>query len=122
MSDPLWFTSSDGLRIAYDDEGSDTSRPPVVLHHGFAASGVLNWVAPGVVAALVGAGRRVVNVDARGHGRSDKPHDPSFYGEAKMADDVVTLIDTLGVDEIDLLGTPGTLVVTDGAPVLTLEG
>lgn len=104
MSDPLWFKSSDGLRIAYDDEGTDTSRPPVVLHHGFAASGFLNWVVPGVVGALVSSGRRVVNVDARGHGRSDKPHDPSFYGEPRMAVDVSTLIDTLGVDEIDLVG------------------
>jgi len=104
LVDPLWFKSSDGLRIAYDDEGSDSSRPPVVLHHGFAASGFLNWVAPGVVRALVASGRRVVNIDARGHGRSDKPHDPTFYGEAKMAADVSTLIDTLGVDEIDLVG------------------
>jgi len=104
MSEPLWFKSSDGLRIAYDDEGADSSRPPVVLHHGFAASGFLNWVAPGVVRALVDSGRRVVNIDARGHGRSDKPHDPSFYGEATMAADVSTLIDTLGVDEIDLVG------------------
>ena len=104
LVDPLWFKSSDGLRIAYDDVGSDTSRPPVVLHHGFAANGFLNWVAPGVVGALVASGRRVVNIDARGHGRSDKPHDPSFYGEAKMALDVSTLIDTLGVDEVDLVG------------------
>lgn len=104
MTGPLWFKSSDGLRLAYDDEGADTSRPPVVLHHGFAANGFLNWVAPGVVAALVESGRRVVNIDARGHGRSDKPHDPSFYGETKMAADVSTLIDTLGVDEIDLVG------------------
>ena len=104
MSDPLWFKSSDGLRIAYDDEGTDTSRPPVVLHHGFAASGFLNWVAPGVVRALVASGRRVVNIDARGHGRSDKPHEPSFYGETRMAGDISTLIDTLGVDEIDLVG------------------
>ena len=104
LIDPLWFKSSDGLRIAYEDEGSGTSRPPVVLHHGFAASGFLNWVAPGVVSALVASGRRVVNLDARGHGRSEKPHDPSFYGETKMAADVSTLIDTLGVDEIDLVG------------------
>jgi pimeloyl-ACP methyl ester carboxylesterase len=104
MTDPMWFTSSDGLQIAYEDEGSNTSRPPVVLHHGFAASGYLNWVAPGVVGALVSSGRRVVTLDARGHGRSDKPHDTAFYGETKMAADVSTLIDVLGVDEIDLVG------------------
>ena len=104
MSDPLWFTSSDGLQIAFDEWGSDSSRPPVVLHHGFAANSFLNWVAPGVVDALTTSGRRVVALDARGHGRSDSPHDPSFYGEVIMAADVSTLIDTLGVDEIDLVG------------------
>ncbi|MCU1396332.1 MAG: hypothetical protein JWM34_4760 [Ilumatobacteraceae bacterium] len=104
MSDPLWFTSSDGLRIAYDDHGTDSSRPPVVLHHGFAANSFLNWVAPKVVDALVTSGRRVVTIDARGHGRSDHPHDPAFYGEAKMAGDVSTLVDVLGVDEFDLVG------------------
>ncbi|MCU1400832.1 MAG: hypothetical protein JWN62_3941 [Acidimicrobiales bacterium] len=104
MNDPLWFTSSDGLQIAYDDWGSDSSRPPVVLHHGFAANANLNWVLPGVVAALTDSGRRVVALDARGHGRSDHPHDPDFYGEEKMAADVATLADVLGVDEFDLVG------------------
>ena len=104
MSDPLWFTTTDGLQIAYDDWGSDTSRPPVVLHHGFAANAYLNWVAPGVVKALTATGRRVVTIDARGHGRSDHPHDSDFYGETKMATDVSTLADVLGVDEFDLVG------------------
>ena len=104
MSDPLWFTATDGLQIAYDDTGTDTSRPPVVLHHGFAANSFLNWTVPGVVEALTSAGRRVVALDPRGHGRSDHPHDPSFYGESRMATDVSTLIDVLGVDEIDLVG------------------
>ncbi|MCU1391197.1 MAG: hypothetical protein JWL72_4535 [Ilumatobacteraceae bacterium] len=104
MNGPLWFTSSDGLQIAYDDWGSDTSRPPVLLHHGFAANANLNWVLPGVVAALTDSGRRVVALDARGHGRSDHPHDPAFYGEAKMAADVAALADVLGVDEFDLVG------------------
>ncbi|PXA82888.1 alpha/beta hydrolase [Caulobacter sp. D4A] len=98
------FTTSDGLSIAYQVWGEDETRPPVVLHHGFSASGLINWKGPGVVDALVAAGRKVVAIDARGHGASDKPHDPAFYGEARMARDVGELIDHLGAAAIDLAG------------------
>ncbi|KSB91888.1 alpha/beta hydrolase [Caulobacter vibrioides] len=98
------FTTSDGLSIACHEWGEGAARPPVVLHHGFSASGPINWKAPGIVDALVAAGRRVIAIDARGHGASDKPHDPVFYGEARMARDVAELIDHLGVSAIDLAG------------------
>lgn len=61
------FTASDGVEIAYRQWGSPDGRPPVLLHHGFVADSHINWVAPGVVDALVGAGHRVVAHDARGH-------------------------------------------------------
>ena len=54
--------------------------------------------------ALVADGRRVVAHDARGHGRSDTPHDPARYGEARMALDVAELADHLGLDAFDLVG------------------
>jgi len=98
------FVSDDGLRIAWFAWGNDTKRPPVLLHHGFAASTRLNWEAPGVVKALLDAGRRVVSIDARGHGESDKPVEPRFYGEGRMAKDVSRLIDEIGADDVDLCG------------------
>ncbi|HEX6817462.1 MAG TPA: alpha/beta hydrolase [Ktedonobacterales bacterium] len=101
------FTASDGTRIAYDEWGretGDTGLPPVVLHHGFIANANLNWVGPGVVNALTSAGRRVVALDARGHGASDKPHDASFYGEERMAADLRQLFDILGAPQVDLVG------------------
>jgi pimeloyl-ACP methyl ester carboxylesterase len=52
----------------------------------------------------VAAGRRVIAPDARGHGESDKPHDPARYGEARMAEDVSDLLRATGVGEIDLVG------------------
>jgi pimeloyl-ACP methyl ester carboxylesterase len=42
--------------------------------------------------------------DARGHGRSDTPHDRALYGEARMARDVAELADHLGLDVFDLVG------------------
>jgi pimeloyl-ACP methyl ester carboxylesterase len=52
------FTTWDEIEIAYREWGDDTSSPPVVLHHGFAAHAEANWVLPGVVEALLAAGRR----------------------------------------------------------------
>ena len=78
--------------------------PPVVLHHGFVANADANWVATGVVEALTTAGRKVIAPDARGHGRSEKPHDPARYGEDRMARDLAVLLDTVDVPQIDLVG------------------
>jgi pimeloyl-ACP methyl ester carboxylesterase len=95
------FTAPDGLDLVYDVTGAG---PPVVLHHGFAADVQGNWVAPGIVDALVGSGRQVVALDARGHGRSGKPHDPDAYRGAVMASDVSALLDHLGTGAVDLVG------------------
>ncbi len=98
------FLTPDGLALAYRVWGPAGDRPVVVLHHGFAASAETNWVAPGIVDALLAAGRQVVAHDARGHGDSDKPHDPARYGEAVMARDMRRLFDVIGADEVDLVG------------------
>jgi pimeloyl-ACP methyl ester carboxylesterase len=98
------FTTPDGLRLVYYEWGEDGSRPPVVLHHGFVANARANWETPGVVDALLGAGRRVVAPDARGHGQSDKPHDAASYGEQRMAGDLAGLVEATGAGEIDLVG------------------
>ncbi len=92
---------SNGVEINYVDEGEG---PPVVLVHGFASSLDGNWRAPGVIDALLAAGRRVIALDCRGHGKSGKPHDPAAYGGTAMADDVIALMDHLGVVKADLAG------------------
>jgi pimeloyl-ACP methyl ester carboxylesterase len=96
------FTSFDGTTIAYDRWAGE--RGPVLLHHGFAANAAVNWIAPGIVDRLTGAGFEVVALDARAHGRSDKPRDPARYGDDAMAHDVRSLLDHLGWGEVDLVG------------------
>jgi pimeloyl-ACP methyl ester carboxylesterase len=99
------LTVDDGVEIAYYDAGKDTAGlPPVVLSHGYVASAELNWVYTGVVPALLAAGRRVIGIDARGHGRSSKPHDPEFYGEGRMALDLGAVADVVATDSFDLVG------------------
>ena len=98
------YTTWDGLEIAYQTWGEPTATPTVVLHHGFVVDANVNWVATGVVAALVAAGRHVVAPDARGHGASEKPHDPARYGESRMARDLGALLEEIDAQQIDLAG------------------
>ena len=92
---------SNGIPINYIDEGAG---PPIVLVHGFAASLEYNWRIPGIIDALKAAGRRAIALDCRGHGNSGKPHDPAAYADNAMANDVLALMDHLGVPQADLMG------------------
>lgn len=101
---PGRLTTSDGVAVAYTLWTGDPTRPAIVLHHGFAASTMTNWVTTGVVAGLRTEGLTVLSIDARGHGLSDKPHDPARYGEARMASDLIELLDRLALKQVDLFG------------------
>src|SRR6476660_5647910 len=92
---------SDGVRIAYVDEGEGE---PILLIHGFASNVATNWIDPGWVLALRGSGRRVIALDKRGHGQSEKLYEPERYGAPIMAQDARRLLDYLGVDRADVLG------------------
>lgn len=93
--------SNGSVEIAFLDEGQDE---PIVLVHGFASSKEVNWVAPGWVATLTGAGRRVIALDNRGHGASSKLYDPTDYHTNKMANDVRALMRHLDVERADVMG------------------
>jgi pimeloyl-ACP methyl ester carboxylesterase len=90
-----------GCPINYIVEGTGD---PVLLIHGFASSLQGNWRAPGVIAAIVAAGRKVIAIDCRGHGRSGKPHDPQAYAGSAMAHDAIAVLDHLGIEKADLAG------------------
>lgn len=90
-----------GVEIAYLDQGEGD---PIVLVHGFASNKEVNWVAPGWVATLSRAGRRVIALDNRGHGASAKLYEPAAYDSAIMAEDVRALLDHLGIARADVMG------------------
>ena len=93
----------DGLSLRYIVEGDDAD-PPVLLVHGFASNIEMNWIGPGWVRSLANAGYRVVALDNRGHGKSDKPHDPSAYVPLPMARDASALLDHLGIERAAWFG------------------
>jgi pimeloyl-ACP methyl ester carboxylesterase len=92
---------NDTVEIAYLDEGEGD---PILLVHGFASSKNVNWVYPSWVSELRKVGRRVVALDNRGHGDSSKLYDPAQYSIAKMAGDVVALMDHLKIARADVMG------------------
>ena len=96
---------SGGLTLAYDDiRPAGNLNGTVVLAHGFATNRAENWKRLGWYAAFERRGYRVVAPDLRGHGASDKPHDPAAYGRADMADDLLRLMDHLKLGKIELMG------------------
>lgn len=92
---------SDGVEIAYLDTGSGD---PVLLIHGFASNGQVNWVDTGWVRRLTRAGRRVIVVDNRGHGDSEKLYDTEAYAAPIMAEDARRLLDHLDISRADIMG------------------
>jgi pimeloyl-ACP methyl ester carboxylesterase len=89
------------VEIAFLDTGEGD---PVVLVHGFGSNKEVNWVYPGWVTVLTGAGRRVIALDNRGHGASSKLYDPADYDRDKMAEDVRALLDHLKLARADVMG------------------
>jgi pimeloyl-ACP methyl ester carboxylesterase len=94
---------SDGVRLNYEVHGPEQGEPLVVVH-GFASDYRLNWVGTRWQDALVGAGFRVLGLDCRGHGHSDKPHDSAAYAIGIMGRDVTRLLDHLEVPSAAYLG------------------
>jgi pimeloyl-ACP methyl ester carboxylesterase len=94
---------SNGGRLHYIVAGAE-DHPPIVLVHGFCSDYQLNWVGTRWQETLTAAGRCVIGLDCRGHGESQKPHDPEAYNLTTMAGDVVRLLDELGLERADYLG------------------
>jgi pimeloyl-ACP methyl ester carboxylesterase len=94
---------SGGLDIAFDDIQPDADKT-VLLIHGFATSRAENWRRLGWYGAFERKGYRVVALDQRGHGESDKPHDPAAYSREALLGDIVGLMDHLGLGRVDLMG------------------
>jgi len=94
---------SNGVKIRYVTEGKGE---PVVLIHGWMGdSSMWGQDRSGNTRLDVtrADGFQLIALDCRGHGKSDKPHDPEKYGP-EMAADVVRLLDHLKIEKAHLIG------------------
>jgi len=92
-----FFTTSDGVKIHYMTLG--TSGSWVVLIHGYTDTAKRMWFTTGIAPALA-KNHRVVALDNRNHGQSDKPE----QGGAGKAEDIIELMDHLKIDQAHIHG------------------
>jgi len=95
------FFDSNGVKIYYVTEGEGE---PVVLIPGWMAdSSMWGRDQQGNTKLDASVGFKLIALDCRGHGKSDKPSDPKQYG-VELAADVVRLLDHLHIDKAHLVG------------------
>jgi pimeloyl-ACP methyl ester carboxylesterase len=85
-----------GIKLAYEDRGA--GKPAFVFVHGWTCD--RSFFAP--QAAYFARRHRVVSVDRRGHGESDKPQGP--YTRAQDAEDIAYVIEHLGLGKVVAVG------------------
>ena len=98
---PYARNAEDGSGVYFEDEGGE--GVPVVLHGGFGESVDLVRSSP-IAQALPADEFRLIYVDHRGHGRSDKPHEPEAYAMPLRVGDAVAVLDELGIDRAHFVG------------------
>ena len=86
-----------GEHLAYIDMG-DPKGPPVVLIHGY-TDNALDWVP---LIPFLNKHDRLIVVDIRGHGQSDKPE--CCYAKIDFAYDIKLLLDALYIQKADIVG------------------
>lgn len=106
-SAPLRFAHADldtGVRLRYAEAG-DPAAEPLILLHGYSDS----WYSFSPVIPLLESRYRLLALDQRGHGASDQP--ASGYALRDLAEDVVALMDELGIRRATIVGhSMGSLV------------
>ena len=95
---------SNGTKINYLDEGKGET---VLLIHGFGGSAEEHWtkmpLATTQILPVLAKEFRVIAPDVRGHGKSDKPHDPQKYG-IEIVGDMIRLLDHLRIQKCHVVG------------------
>lgn len=102
------FTSFDGIKIHYESKGTGQ---PVLLVHGFIVNGE-SWKSAPLYHDLLNRGFRVILLDLRGNGQSDKPHDAEAYAKDAEAKDIMGLMDYLHIAQYAAVGYSRGSIIT----------
>ncbi len=94
-----FVVSLDGTRIAYDVTGEGSAI--ILLHGGWHTR--QNWHNVGYVKQLKKS-FRVIAIDIRGNGESDKPTEPSYYRIEKMCQDILAVADACSAEQFTIWG------------------
>ena len=94
------YADNGGVKIFYIAEGEG---PPLVLHHGLGGTH-RTWIRPVDYVGALKDKYRLIILDARGRGRSDKPHAPEEHSMEHMVGDVTAVLDDLGIDRAHFWG------------------
>lgn len=92
------YARVNGLNMHYVTAGEG---PPVILLHGFPDTHKI-WRRQ--IPVLAAAGLRIIAPDLRGYGKTDMPQDVGAYAVQFLADDVLRLMDALGVEQAVVVG------------------
>jgi pimeloyl-ACP methyl ester carboxylesterase len=95
---PFFRNAGTGLYFEVHGDGR-----PLVFLHGGTVDFRANYAAFGWPERFLAQGFQIVGLDFRGHGQSDKPHDRGSYGTPNVAGDVISLLDHLHLDRVDLI-------------------
>ncbi len=93
------YANNDGVKIYYEVEGVG---PTLVMLHG-GGSDLKNWQDRGYAESLR-KDYRLILIDQRGHGRSDKPTESRLYDMEYRVSDIITVLDDLHVMKAHFLG------------------
>jgi pimeloyl-ACP methyl ester carboxylesterase len=93
------YANNQRVRIYYQTEGEGL---PLVLQH-WSLTTMDSWYEYGYVSALK-KNFRLILLDARGHGGSDKPHRPEAYELKKRVEDIEAVLDDRGTAQADFFG------------------
>lgn len=98
------WTTADGLSLFARDyaPGDGTARLPVIAIHGLTRNSA---DFDGIARLIAQSGRRVLAIDVRGRGRSDRAPDPMTYTPEVYARDVVALMEQAGIEKAVFMGT-----------------
>lgn len=95
-----FYTSFDGTKIYYEASGDGF---PVVMIHGFSGTSQ-GWKNGFLYTNLLKAGFKVIILDLRGNGLSDKPHTDDAYQNDAEAKDIMGLMTSLNIAKYNVVG------------------